>query len=282
MDVVFDDESAPDTTPPVIVAIVPGNGAVGVSIAASVTATFNEAMDPETITSANIELRDPSNALVPSLVSYVPASRMAVLDPAGALEHSTIYTATVSAAVTISPETRWERRSPGRSRRQRRRPRRPTKGPADPSWSIASAANPFGRYYAEILRCEGLNAFTVTDLSLVTPAVLTAHDVAILAEVPALSSGQATMLSNWVTNEGGNLIAMRPDPELAALCGLSTPSGTLANAYMLIDTGTTPGAGLVAETIQFHGAADLSALDGAIGARHALFDRDPSRPRAPR
>ncbi len=117
-----------------IVAIVPGNGAVGVSIAASVTATFNEAMDPETITSANIELRDPSNALVPSLVSYVPASRMAVLDPAGALEHSTIYTATVSAAVTDLAGNPLGTPLTGRSRRQRRRPRRPTKGPADPSW----------------------------------------------------------------------------------------------------------------------------------------------------
>ncbi len=127
---------------------------------------------------------------------------------------------------------------------------------------IASAANPFGRYYAEILRCEGLNAFTVTDLSLVTPAVLTAHDVAAWRSAgPQLRAGDhAQQLGD---ERGRQSHRHAPRPELAALCGLSTPSGTLANAYMLIDTGTTPGAGLVAETIQFHGAADLSALDGA-------------------
>ncbi len=32
------------------------------------------------------------------------------------------------------------------------------------SWS-ASTSDGFGRYYAEILRAEGLNEFTVTDIS---------------------------------------------------------------------------------------------------------------------
>ena len=34
---------------------------------------------------------------------------------------------------------------------------------------ISNSANPFGRYYAEILRAEGLNEFTATDISNVTP-----------------------------------------------------------------------------------------------------------------
>ena len=62
---------------------------------------------------------------------------------------------------------------------------------------IVGPANPFGRYYAEILRAEGLNAFTVTDISNVDAATLDAYDVVILGEMP-LSAAQVTMFSDWV------------------------------------------------------------------------------------
>ena len=61
----------------------------------------------------------------------------------------------------------------------RRGPGRP-----DPGRS-RTPRNPFSRYYAEILRAEGLNEFTVTDISDVTPAILDAYDVAILGEMAA-------------------------------------------------------------------------------------------------
>ena len=41
-------------------------------------------------------------------------------------------------------------------------------GPGGPILVVAGA-NPFGRYYAEILRAEGLNAFDVHDIGAVTP-----------------------------------------------------------------------------------------------------------------
>ena len=53
---------------------------------------------------------------------------------------------------------------------------------------ISAAANPFSRYFAEILRAEGLNEFTAMDVSLVTPAVLAHYDVVVLGEQP-LSRG---------------------------------------------------------------------------------------------
>ena len=46
-----------------------------------------------------------------------------------------------------------------------------------------NASNPFGRYYAEILRGEGFNAFSVTDISKVTADTLTAYDVVLLGEM---------------------------------------------------------------------------------------------------
>ena len=63
------------------------------------------------------------------------------------------------------------------------------------------------------------------------------------------------MFSSWVTG-GGNLICMRPDSQLAGLLGLTPQPSTLANGYIRVDGSTSPGAGIVADTIQFHGTAD--------------------------
>ena len=45
-------------------------------------------------------------------------------------------------------------------------------GPGGPILVIASAQNPFTRYYSEILLNEGMNEFTVQDISTVTSSVL--------------------------------------------------------------------------------------------------------------
>ena len=126
---------------------------------------------------------------------------------------------------------------------------------------ITSAANPFSGYYAEILRTEGLNAFTTIDISQVTDAKLAAHDVVILGEV-ALTTAQVTMFTNWVNN-GGNLIAMRPDKKLAPLLGLTDAGTTLSEAYLLVNTAAAPGAGIAADyTWTFTTGSASSGTDG--------------------
>ncbi|MHC4611395.1 MAG: DUF4082 domain-containing protein, partial [Planctomycetota bacterium] len=137
----------------------------------------------------------------------------------------------------------------------------PDEGPGGPILVVADAANPFGRYFAEILRTEGFNYFDVIDISLLTPAELSAHEIVILGEM-ALIPDEVTMLTDWVT-AGGKLIAMRPDPQLAGLLGLTVDGGTLADGYILVNTASAPGAGIVGETIQYHGNADLYTLNGA-------------------
>ena len=85
-----------------------------------------------------------------------------------------------------------------------------------------------------------------------------------------LTAAQVTMFSDWVT-AGGNLIAMRPDKQLATLLGLTDASSTLADAYLLVDTDGT-GAGIVNQTIQFHGTADRYTLNGATSIATLYFD----------
>jgi hypothetical protein len=135
---------------------------------------------------------------------------------------------------------------------------------------VTSAGNPFSSYVGEILRAEGVNAFTTIDVSLLSASLVNGFDVVLLGETP-LTAAQVTTLTNWVT-AGGNLIAMRPDKQLAGLLGLTDAAATLANSYLKVDTSVSPGAGIVANTIQFHGTADKYTLSGATAVASLYSD----------
>ena len=98
-----------DTQPPRVSSSSPSAGAVGVSITVNVTATFNEPVQPASIT---IVLRDATNAIVPSSLSYNAATRTVTLDPQATLQPGKTYTATLSAAAdlagnALSPPVVW-------------------------------------------------------------------------------------------------------------------------------------------------------------------------------
>lgn len=137
----------------------------------------------------------------------------------------------------------------------------PEDGPGGPILVISKNTNPFSRYPVEILRAEGLNEFAAMDISAVNTSVLNNYDVVILGEM-SLTASDVTMLTNWV-NDGGTLITMRPDVQLSSLLGISPVAGTLSNKYLLINTASGPGVGIVNQTIQFHGTADFYTLNGA-------------------
>ena len=85
-----------------------------------------------------------------------------------------------------------------------------------------------------------------------------------------LTAAQVTMLTDWV-NGGGNLIAMRPDKQLAGLLGLTpTRHARSPNGYLLVDTARAPGQGIVGQTMQFHGTADRYTLAAATPAAVAV------------
>jgi hypothetical protein len=112
VDVVFTTQSAPatppaepppaaaDTTAPLVSTLSPASGATGVSRTANITATFNEAMDPASITPTTIELRGPGNLLVAAAVSYAATTRVATLNPAPTLTALSTYSVTVKGGAT--------------------------------------------------------------------------------------------------------------------------------------------------------------------------------------
>jgi hypothetical protein len=256
VDVVFN-QTATDSIPPSLTGRSPAPNATGVAASANVTATFNEPVQSATI---NFTLTGPGGAAVPAALTYDAPSQTATLNPNADLAASTSYTATVSGArdtagnQMTAPIT-WSFTTGAPP------PPSPDQGPGGPILAIGTPSNPFGRYTAEILRTEGLNEFAVANIGSVTATTLAAYDVVVLGQM-TLTAAQVTMLTNWV-NAGGNLIAMRPDPQLAGLLGLTGPTATLAEGYLSVNTTSGPGVGITDQTIQFHGTADRYGVSGA-------------------
>ena len=84
-----------DSTAPTVTAVSPASGASNVQRTANVTATFSEAMDPATVITSTVELRNPANQLIPATVSYDAATRRVTLGPSSMLAALTLYTVNV-------------------------------------------------------------------------------------------------------------------------------------------------------------------------------------------
>jgi len=84
-----------DASAPTVARVTPPAGNKNVSEKANVTATFSEPMDKATLTGSTFSLRKKGGARVDARVSYDPASKRAILDPAGGLKPGATYVATV-------------------------------------------------------------------------------------------------------------------------------------------------------------------------------------------
>lgn len=135
-------------------------------------------------------------------------------------------------------------------------------GPGGPILVISDISkNPFSRYPVEILLAEGLNEFDVAEINDVSDWSISKYDVIVLGHIQ-LSSSHVTIFSKWV-EKGGKLIALRPDALLQNLLGVKfSGQPPLTDKYILINN-HGPGAGIVNESIQYHGEADLYSIAGA-------------------
>ena len=84
-----------NTTAPIVTGTTPTADATGAVTDANVTVAFSEAMDPASISSSTIELRDGTGNLVAATVAYDAATATAVLDPNQPLTVATKHTVTV-------------------------------------------------------------------------------------------------------------------------------------------------------------------------------------------
>ena len=79
--------------PPAVTARTPAAGAILVSRTTNVTATFDRALDPATVTGQNVTLTGPGSTAVAATVTYASATRRITLKPVAALAAFTTYTA---------------------------------------------------------------------------------------------------------------------------------------------------------------------------------------------
>ncbi len=106
----------PDTTIPTILSISPASNATAVAITTAITCTFSEAMNASTINDASfllVSVASTSTTTVAGTVTYDASSNVATFTPITALEHNTVYTATITTAVldaagnAIAPSYSW-------------------------------------------------------------------------------------------------------------------------------------------------------------------------------
>ncbi len=265
VDVIFNGVyNPPSNTPPGIIVTSPAASATGISVNAKVYTFFTKPLNPASINANSVILNSGASA-IPATVVYNSSDSSVGLTPASPLLYSTSYTVTIKGGASanaikdfsgnsIAADTSWTFTTGPQPVVSV-----PANGPGGPILLISSSVNPFSRYPVEILRAEGWNAFNALDISSVTTTEINKYDVVIVGDM-TLTVAQVTMLSNWVT-AGGTLIAFHPDVQLASLLGIAPVGGTLSDKYLLVNTATGPGVGIVNQTIQYHGPADLYTVN---------------------
>ena len=263
VDVLFVTDIGPDVTPPVVISVSPINGASGIAISTQPKAYFNEILEATTVNVNTVLMTGPGTTPVTVTVNY--SAGIITFTPDSPLEYSTTYTLTLKGGYApriedlagngLSSDYVWTFTTSAPP------PPPPTEGPGGPILVISAASNPFSRYPVEILRAQGFNEFFAMDVSEVTSTILNNYEVIILGEFP-LQAGMVADLTSWV-NAGGILIALRPDIQLSGLLGITLAGGTLSDKYLLVNTSSGPGFGIVDETIQFHSEADYYTLNAA-------------------
>jgi len=89
---VSNSSSTPDTTPPTVTSTSPANGSTGVGVVGNITVYVSEALDPATVTSSTVHIKNASGQVVSAGMTYYSANKAVVLSPNSNLNYSSNYT----------------------------------------------------------------------------------------------------------------------------------------------------------------------------------------------
>ncbi|AWB23175.1 hypothetical protein DA075_21580 [Methylobacterium currus] len=250
---------------PRVLALMPIDGATEVYPDLPMAIGFSRAMVPETIGPATIALREESGAPVPVAISYDAAQRSARLVPQAPLRPGAAYRIVVGAGIRPESTLGLSLAEPAEGRFTVAAAPELAAMQGSPVLVAVGPKNPFGPYYAEILRAEGLNLFSVVATRDLTPERLARTALVLMTESP--DDALAARLSDWV-QDGGNLIAIRPEGAWLPLFGLAPGGEALAERYIQVDAQAPAARGIARQAMQFHGPATRYAPgDATILAR---------------
>jgi methionine-rich copper-binding protein CopC len=94
----FTTGAAADTTPPTVASTTPANGVTAVALNTAISASFSEAMNPTTLTAADVTVTSPGPTAVAGNVTY--SGTTMTFTPTAVLSASTVYTVTITTAAT--------------------------------------------------------------------------------------------------------------------------------------------------------------------------------------
>jgi O-glycosyl hydrolase len=92
--------AAAPPVPPTVTAMSPASGSTVVPVNATVTATFSEAMNSNTITGSSFTVAAAGGSAVNGLISYNQATQVATFTPSANLAYGTQYTVTLTTGIT--------------------------------------------------------------------------------------------------------------------------------------------------------------------------------------
>jgi methionine-rich copper-binding protein CopC len=87
------------TTSPVVSSVSPSAGATGVLTTTAISVTFNEALNPSTLTSGTVQLLDSGSNPVAAVLAYTPGSTTLTLTPSAALAAGETYTINLTGGI---------------------------------------------------------------------------------------------------------------------------------------------------------------------------------------
>jgi hypothetical protein len=270
IDAVFTKELGEDL-PLGVVSVEPTNDSYAVKRSSPIRIAFDQAINPATVTVANIQLRDAANQLVSRSVGFDQARRSITITPSALLDPNSYYSVTITSGITdvrgiaLGANYSWSFTTGATAS-----PIDSSKGAGGPVLVVTMPGDPYGAYYAEILRTEGIPYFDVKDTTQLTSGVLNQYVTVLLAQA-SLSQSQVDSLNGWVS-AGGNLVVTRPDKKLAGLLGLTDAGGTDVSRYIRVDPATAAGAGIVSQSMQFKGVADRYVTNGATTVAQLYSD----------
>jgi hypothetical protein len=150
--------------------------------------------------------------------------------------------------------------------------------PSQPALALYDCSAPdscYNQYFAEILKTEGIVGFQHADMAHYRQGYypLEAYDLLVLLGPLTPSASLVREIKDYVWN-GGSILAIKPDPELAELFGLAPVAGKLADCYVGVDTLVSVGTVRGGAPIQCHSEADKYELAGARGVAWLYSDRE--------
>ncbi len=255
-----------ETLSPRVLASMPNDGAAEVYPGLPIAIGFSRAMAPETIGPATIALYEEGGASVPVAIAYEPDQRSARLTPRSPLRPGATYRIAVGTGSRPTSTLGLALAEPVEARFTVAPAPHLAAMPGAPVLVAVGPKNPLGPYYAEILRAEGLNLFSVVATIDLTPDRLARATLVLMTETP--DEALAAHLSDWV-QAGGNLVAIRPEGAWLPLFGLAPDGEAVTERYLQVDAAAPAARGIAGRAMQFHGPASryLPEEDATILAR---------------